>query len=60
MVTPRFSQILPRNSRCRSDFTRLHKIEPRELGRISATTLIERWPELAGSVQREKIPSLFE
>src|SRR5271167_3802574 len=27
----------------------LHKIEPSELGRISAVALIERWPELVES-----------
>jgi len=36
----------------------LHKIEPSELGRVSA--LVERWPELARSVWREKLLSLFE
>ncbi len=31
----------------------LNKIEPSELGRISAVSFVERWPELAGSVQRQ-------
>jgi hypothetical protein len=38
----------------------LHKIEPRELGRISATALVERWPELAESVRRKDTPELFD
>ena len=37
----------------------LHKIEPSELGRVSAAALVERWPELRESVQREKMLSLF-
>lgn len=37
----------------------LHKIEPSELGRVSSVALVERWPELAGSVQREKLVTLF-
>ena len=37
----------------------LHKIEPSELGRVSAGALVERSPELAGSVKREKMLSLF-
>lgn len=31
----------------------LNKIEPSELGRISATSFAERWPELSGSIQRQ-------
>jgi len=31
----------------------LNKIEPRELGRISAVPFIERWPELMSAVQRQ-------
>ena len=37
----------------------LHKIEPSELGRVSAAALVERWPEMAASVQRERMVSLF-
>ncbi len=37
----------------------LHKIEPRELGRISAAAMVERWPELQESVIREETRSLF-
>jgi adenine-specific DNA-methyltransferase len=37
----------------------LHKIEPSELGRISAAPLLDRWPELVASVQRFDTPSLF-
>ena len=37
----------------------LHKIEPRELGRISAVALMERWPELRPSVIRAGTASLF-
>jgi hypothetical protein len=37
----------------------LHKIEPRELGRISAAVLMERWPELQPSVIRVGTASLF-
>src|SRR5437660_1294258 len=35
----------------------LHKIEPSELGRVSAAGLVQRWPELAKSVQRQKMLS---
>lgn len=38
----------------------LHKIEPSELGRVSAAALVERWPELAESVKRTDTPSLFD
>jgi adenine-specific DNA-methyltransferase len=31
----------------------LNKIEPSELGRISATAFVEKWPELSYSVQRQ-------
>lgn len=31
----------------------LNKIEPSELGRISAAAFVERWPELRCSVQRQ-------
>ena len=37
----------------------LHKIEPSELGRVGAAALVKRWPELAASVQREKMVGLF-
>jgi hypothetical protein len=37
----------------------LHKIEPGELGRVSAALLVERWLELAQSVQREETVRLF-
>jgi hypothetical protein len=37
----------------------LNKIEPSELGRISATPIVERWPELARSVGRQETASLF-
>jgi hypothetical protein len=37
----------------------LNKIEPRELGRISATSLVDRWPELAPP-QRGVQSLLFE
>jgi adenine-specific DNA-methyltransferase len=37
----------------------LHKIEPSELGRVGAAALVQRWPELAESVKREKMLSLF-
>lgn len=31
----------------------LHKIEPSELGRISAAAFVARWPELESAVQRQ-------
>ena len=31
----------------------LHKIEPSELGRVSAASFVERWPELRASVRRD-------
>ena len=37
----------------------LNKIEPSELGRVSAASFVKRWPELAASVQREKMAALF-
>jgi hypothetical protein len=37
----------------------LNKIEPSELGRISAVPFLERWPELEKSVRRVLTPSLF-
>jgi hypothetical protein len=37
----------------------LHKIEPKELGRISAAPLVKRWPELTFVQQRRDTPSLF-
>lgn len=37
----------------------LNKIEPRELGRISASSLVERFPELAESLDRHDAPTLF-
>lgn len=37
----------------------LNKIEPSELGRISAVPFVERWPELAKSVIRYETPCLF-
>ncbi len=38
----------------------LNKIEPRELGRVSATPFVARWPELGKCVQRADAASLFE
>jgi len=38
----------------------LHKIEPSELGRISAAPIVERWPELAENTRRIETASLFE
>lgn len=37
----------------------LNKIEPSELGRVSAASFVERWPELAATVRREETASLF-
>ncbi len=37
----------------------LNKIEPSELGRISAATLVERWPELHETVRRIETGYLF-
>jgi hypothetical protein len=37
----------------------LNKIEPSELGRISAASFVDRWPELAASVRREEMVGLF-
>jgi len=38
----------------------LNKIEPSELGRVSAASFVERWPQLRLSVWRENTPSLFD
>jgi len=37
----------------------LNKIEPSELGRVSAESFVGRWPELASSVRREDEACLF-
>jgi adenine-specific DNA-methyltransferase len=37
----------------------LNKIEPSELGRVSAASFVERWPELSASVRRDGAASLF-
>jgi hypothetical protein len=37
----------------------LHKIEPRELGRISATRFFDTWPELGRTVRSVEMPGLF-
>ena len=37
----------------------LNKIEPSELGRISAVPFVERWPELGERTRRMEIPGLF-
>lgn len=37
----------------------LNKIEPSELGRISAAHFVDRWPDLAASVRREEVVGLF-
>jgi len=38
----------------------LNKIEPSELGRVSAVPLVNRWTELGESVRRLETPSLFD
>lgn len=38
----------------------LNKIEPAELGRISAASFVERWPELMPIAPRRHAPCLFE
>ncbi len=38
----------------------LNKIEPRELGRISAGLLIQQWPELMDDLQRDEALLLFQ
>lgn len=38
----------------------LHKIEPRELGRISAARFLEAWPELASTHCRVETSGLFD
>ncbi len=38
----------------------LNKIEPSELGRISAAPFLQRWPELGASLQRVETPCLFD
>lgn len=37
----------------------LHKIEPSELGRVSAASFVERWPDLTESAARIETASLF-
>lgn len=37
----------------------LHKIEPSELGRISAAAFVARWPQLREGVDRVPAPTLF-
>jgi len=37
----------------------LHKIEPSELGRVSAASFVERWPELATEMTRGQHAGLF-
>jgi hypothetical protein len=37
----------------------LNKIEPSELGRVSAASFVERWPELGESVRLVKPTCLF-
>lgn len=38
----------------------LHKVEPRELGRISALRFVDAWPELVPRVRRVETSSLFD
>lgn len=38
----------------------LNKIEPSELGRVSAASFVERWPELSAIVRREDTAALFD
>jgi hypothetical protein len=38
----------------------LHKIEPSELGRISANKFVSQWPELSQGIVRNKVRSLFD
>jgi len=38
----------------------LNKIEPSELGRVSAAQFVERWPQLAEFVRRAETASLFD
>ena len=38
----------------------LHKIEPRELGRVSAARFIETWPELGSAVRPMEMSGLFD
>lgn len=38
----------------------LNKIEPRELGRVSAASFVARWPELARSISCMDTPRLFD
>ncbi len=37
----------------------LNKIEPGELGRVSAASFVARWPELGASIRRAETDSLF-
>jgi adenine-specific DNA-methyltransferase len=38
----------------------LNKIEPRELGRVSAAAFVDRWPELVRNVWGGEAPGLFD
>ncbi|MEC4891320.1 MAG: class I SAM-dependent methyltransferase [Nitrospira sp.] len=38
----------------------LNKIEPRELGRVSALSFVNRWPELADGIAQIDTPRLFD